>query len=127
MTPFDFLKQIQTGKQDLMKDPQCEKEYVPFVVNRALSYDMDTILFANEMNARHHADKKLQFHYLINIIRARKRPFHKWSKPETSDVIDAVKTFFEYSDRKAAEALRILSKEQVDQIKQKTNKGGMKK
>lgn len=127
MNPFDFVKSIQTGKQDLMQDPQSEKEYVPFVVNKALSYEMDCLMQANEMNQRHHLDKKLQYHYLINIIRARKRPFHKWVKPETSDVIEAIKTFFECSDRKAQEALRLLSTEQVELIQRKTDKGGIVK
>lgn len=126
MNPFDFVKQIQTGKQDLMVDAQAEKEYVAFVVNRALSYELDCILQANEMNRRHHLDRKLQFGYLINTIRARKRPFHKWAKHETSEAIDAIKLFFDFSDRKAHEALRILTTEQIDQIKSKTSKGGLK-
>lgn len=127
MSPFDFVREIQVGKHDLMADPQSEKEYVPFVVNRTLSYELDCVMQANEMNRRHHLDKKLQFGYFINTIRARKRPFHKWAKYETSEAIDAIKLFFDFSDRKAHEALRILSTEQVEQIKQKTSKGGLKK
>lgn len=127
MNPFDFVKQIQTGKQDIMTDALSEKEYVPFVVNRALSYELDCILQANEMNQRHHLEKRLQFSYLLNTIRARKRPFHKWVKPESSDAIEAIKTYFGYSDRKALEALRILTKEQITDIKQKTSTGGVKK
>jgi hypothetical protein len=124
MTPFDFVKEIQYGKNDLMGDPQSEKEYVPFVVNKALSYELDCLMAANEMNQRHHLDKKLQFGYLLNIIRARKRPFHKWIKPETSDAIDAIKTFFDCSTRKAQEHLRILSDDQVTEVIQRTQKGG---
>ncbi len=127
MSPFDFVREIQNGKHDLMTDPQSEKEYVPFVVNRTLSYEMDCVLQANEMNRRHHLDKKLQYHFLINIIRARKRPFHKWAKHESSEAIDSIKLFFDFSDRKAHEALRILSPEQVEQIIRKTDKGGLKK
>lgn len=127
MSPFDFVREIQVGKHDLMADPQSEREYVPFVVNRTLSYELDCVMQANEVNRRHHLDKKLQFGYLINTIRARKRPFHKWAKHETSEAIDAIKLFFDFSDRKAHEALRILSTEQVEQIKQKTDKGGLKK
>ena len=122
--PFDFVKEIQYGKRDLMVDAQSEKDYVPFVVNRALSYEMDCIVQANAMNQRHHVDKKLQFHYLINTIRSRKRPFHKWIKTETSDAIDSIKLLFECSDRKARENLRILTTEQVELIQRKTQKGG---
>ena len=107
MTPFDFVRQINTSKQDLMTDDLTEKEYVPFVVNRTLSYEMDTLMQANEMNTRAHCDKRLQYHYLLSTIRARKRPFHKWSKSVSDDVIDDIKLFYGYSDRKAREALPI--------------------
>lgn len=125
MNPFDYVKEIQVGKHDLIVDAQSEKDYIPFLVNKALSYELDCIMQANEMNTRHHTDKKLQFHYLINIIRARKRSYHKWVKPETSEAIDSIKLLFDCSDRKAQEALRILTDEQVEQIKQKTDKGGI--
>ena len=124
MTPFDFVRQIQTGKQDLMTDDLSEKEYVPFVVNRTLSYELDTLMQANEMNMRTHCDKKLQYHYLLGTIRARKRPFHKWSKSVSDDVIDDIKLFYGYSDRKAREALELLTNEQILQIIEKTDPGG---
>lgn len=127
MNPFDYVKEIQAGKRDIMIDAESEKDYVPFVVNRGLSYEMDCVLYANEMNRRHHLDKKLQFHYLLNTVRARKRPFHKWIKPETSDAMDAIKLIFDCSDRKAREALRILSTEQVESLKLLTQKGGRAK
>lgn len=127
MSPFDFVKEIQAGKRDLIVDAESEKDYVPFVINRALSYEMDCVMQANEMNRRHHVDKKLQFHYLLNTVRARKRPFHKWIKPETSDAMDAIKLIFDCSDRKAREALRILSVEQVEALKLLTQKGGRSK
>src|SRR5574340_1027771 len=127
MNPFDFVREIQSGKKDIMTDDLSEKDYVPFVVNKALSYEMDCVLQANEMNQRHHLDKKLQFAYLLNTVRSRKRPFHKWIKPETSDVIDAIKHVFTCSDRKAYENLRVLTKEQVEHLKLITQKGGRMK
>ena len=124
MTPFDFVKEIQVGKQDLMQDPTNEKAYVSFVVNRALSYELDCVMSANEMNSRYLVDKKLQFHYLLNTIRGRRRPFHKWAKPETSDVIDQLKEFFGFSDKKAYDALSLLSKEDLEELKTRLDKGG---
>lgn len=124
MNPFDFVRQIQSGKQDLMTDPQSEKEYVPFVVNKALSYELDCLAYANEMNQRHHLDRKLQFHYLLNIVRNRKRPFHKWSKPEANEELQSIKLLFECSDRKAAEILHTLTTEQMALVKQATELGG---
>jgi hypothetical protein len=124
MTPFDFVKQIQTGKQDLMTDDLAEKEYVPFVVNRALSYEMDCLMQANEMNMRAHCDKKQQNHYLLATVRARKRPFHKWFKSSKDDLLDDVKLFFGYSDKRALEAIDLLSPQQLQEISEKTDPGG---
>ena len=124
MNPFDFVKQIQSGKQDLMTDPQSEKEYVPFVINKALSYELDCIMPANEMNQRYHLDKKLQFHYLLHIIRGRKRPFHKWVKQETHEDLSAIKTLFECSNKRAVEILKTITPEQLNLIKERTDIGG---
>lgn len=108
-----------------MEDPQSEKDYVPFVVNKALSYELDCIMEANAMNSRHHLDKKLQFGYLRSIIRARKRPFHKWIKKIENEDLAPIKLFWDCSDTKAIEILRILTPEQLLQVKQITDKGGI--
>ena len=76
---------------------------------------------------RHHLDKKLQFHYLINIIRNRKRPYHKFVKPETNEQLNAIKTLFECSDTKAFEILRVLTREQLEQVQSVANMGGKQK
>ena len=62
-------------KKDIMVDDLAEKAYNPFMVNRALSYFQDTVLFANEMNVNHTIDKRLQFDFFINMVRKRKRFF----------------------------------------------------
>ena len=125
LSPFDFVKEIQHSKRNLMAlDPENEKSYVAFLTNKALSYDMDTLLYANEMNQRHHLDKKMQHHYLLNIVRARKRGFHKWLKPVENEALEAVKTYWECSTRKALEALRILTPTQIEALMDLTNKGG---
>jgi len=108
-----------------MVDDLVEKEYLPFIVNRQLSYFQDAIFAANEMNVQSHIDKKLQFHFLLNIIRKRKR-FTKWGKPDVIDDMDAVKEYYGYSNEKARQALSLLSQEELEQIKSKVNKGGRK-
>lgn len=125
MNPFEFVNAINDNKKDLMVDDLVEKEYLPFIVNRQLSYFQDTIFAANEMNVQSHIDKKLQFHFLLNIIRKRKR-FTKWGKPEVIDDMDAVKEYYGYSNEKARQALSLLSQEELEQIKSKVNKGGRK-
>ncbi len=112
-------------KKDLMEDPDTEKQYVPFVVNRTLSYFPDTVAIANEMNKYHHLDSKLQYQFLINIIRKRKR-FSKWIKSELENNIDKVKEYYGYSDAKARQILPLLSTDQLNIIINKVDKGGRK-
>ena len=127
MNPFDYVNEILKGKKQLIVDEVTESEYVPFLVNRSLSYHIDCIAYANEMNRRHHLDKKLQNDFLINTIRSRKRPFAKWIKAEKVEDIECVKTYYGLSDAKAIEALRLLSDEQIQQLKEKTDIGGLRK
>ena len=125
MSPFDYLNSINHSKQDIMVDDLAEKAYVPFVINRSLSYFPDTVVFANEMNRHHHLDNKLQFDFLINIVRKRKR-FSKWNKPELDSDIEAIKEYYGYSNEKARQALSLLSSDQINIIRKKVDKGGRK-
>lgn len=125
--PFDYLNSINTTKKDMMNgtenDALAEKGYNAFVVNRGLSYFQDTISHANEMNRHHHLDNKLQYQFYLNIVRPRKR-FSKWFKKEKSEDLDAVKEYYGYDDSKALQALSVLTAQQLQQIKQKLEKGG---
>jgi len=125
MNPYDYLNSINMTKKDIMVDDITEKSYIPFMINRSLSYFPDTVLFANEMNQYHHLDKKLQFHFFINTIRKRKR-FSKWAKPVKESDLEVVKEYYGYSNEKAKQALTLLSEEQLNLLKQKVYKGGRK-
>ena len=127
MNPFDYVKEILQGKKQLIVDDLTEKDYSPFLTNRSLSYHKDCIMFANEMNRRHHTDKKLQNDFLLNTVRSQKRPFAKWVKSEKSDNIECIKTIYGFSDTKAREALSLLSKEQIQELKEQTRIGGLGK
>ena len=127
MNPFDIVNDILKDKKNLIVDEQTEKEYQPFLINRSLSYHMDCIIYANEMNRRHHLDKKMQNDFLLNTIRSRKRPFAKWIKPVKNDDIECIKTYYGFSESKAREVLNLLSDEQIKQLKQKTDIGGLRK
>ena len=122
MNPFDFLNSINTSKKNLITDDDTEREYNPFLVNRGLSNFIDTVYVANEMNQRHQLDKKMQYDFLRHIVRKRKR-FAKWNKPVKSEDLEAVKTFYQYNNQKAAEALKILTPEALSEIHQKINIG----
>ena len=128
-SPFDYVNAINFTKKDLMTDTEndelAEAAYVPFLTNRGLSYFPDTILYANEMNKLNHLDNKLQFHYLINTIRPKKR-FSKWAKRQDSDDFEAVKEYFKYNNTKTEQALSLLSPDDIKTIKKRLNTGGTK-
>ena len=125
MSPFDYLNAINFTKEDIMIDDITEKQYNGFMVNRGLSYFSDTVAIANEMNMYAHLDKKLQFHFLINIVRKRKR-FSKRNKPDLVRDIEVVKEYYGYSNDEAKQALTLLSPEQIKELEKKVSKGGRK-
>ena len=125
MSPFDFLNEINYGKKNIMIDDITEKQYNSFMVNRGLSYFKDTVVIANEMNINHHLDNRLQFDFLINIIR-RKRRFSKWNKPQIVDDLDVIKEYYGYSNKHAKAVHNLLSSEQIGELRKKVYKGGKK-
>ena len=125
LNPFDYLNSINYNKNDIMKDDVDEDVYVSFLINRSLSYFSDTVSLANIMNQHWMLENKLQYHFLINTIRKRKR-FSKWIKPELESGIEAIKEYYGYNNEKARQALTLLSPEQITIIKEKVNKGGRK-
>ncbi len=125
---FDFLNDINYRKTNSMKDdPDCEKDYIPFNVNRMLSENVDSVLFVNEMNIRFHCDKRLQYEYFINSLRKRKRRANKWLTAESFDDIQCIKEYYNYSTRKAKDALKVLSQDDIECIKKRLFKGGLRK
>lgn len=125
MNPFEFLNTINYTKQDLMEDDLIEKKYLPYMINRSLSYFSDTVAIANEMNRYHHLDYKLQYHFLLNIVRKRKR-FSKWLKPQVEDDVEVIKEYYGYSNDKARQVLTLLTPSQLQELTKKVSKGGRK-
>ncbi len=107
-----------------MSDGTVEpRKYRPFIVNKALSQNLDSVLYANEMNKYYSLDKKMQYDFFINSLKPRKR-FSPWIKRDTLENLDLVKEYYGYSHNKAIAALRILTKSQLDEIKLLLYKGG---
>jgi hypothetical protein len=125
ISPFDFINSISHSKDRLIVDEWSEKQYNPYLVNKGLSYGHDTVIPANEMNSRPHLDKILQYDFLINIIRSKKR-FNKWIKQEKIDDLEVLKEYYGYSTEKAKEVLPLLSPLQLENIRTKIMKGGKK-
>ena len=122
----DYLNSINTGKNNLMDDGDelWEKKYPSYIVNKCLSPFTDTIMLVNEMNRNHHIDKKLQYDFLLNSLKTKKR-FAPWLRSNQSKNLEYVKEYYDFSDEKAKVALDILDDDQISAIKEKTNKGGI--
>lgn len=125
INPFDFVKAITHTKESLIVDEWSERQYRPYIINKSLSFGMDTVIAANEMNQRQHLDNAMQFSFLINIIRPRKR-FNQWLKATKIEDLDVVKQYYKYNSEKAQQALRILTTEQINTIKERLFTGGLK-
>ena len=132
MNPFDFLNSINHSKKDMFDVAESdtsleelERGYSSYHINRSLSYFSDTVDAANIMNRYHHLDNKLQYHFLLNIIR-KKRRFSKWIKADPISDIEVVKQYYGYSNTKAKQALSLLSPDQINIIRQKVDQGGRK-
>jgi hypothetical protein len=125
----DYLNAINFTKVNLLDtdDETWTKKYPPYVINKCLSMFYDCIAQANEMNGYHFLDKKVQFHFYINSIRKRKRFGGKWLSQTKLKDIEYVKEYYGYSNEKAKQALNILTKEQIEVIKESLKKGGRTK
>jgi len=125
MTPFDFVNSITHNKKELFDEEpeQAKKDYSSYIVNKALALYPDCVLYANEMNRLHHLDADIQFKYYLNSIRPMKR-YAKWVKRMDDDNLDVVKQYYGYNNKKAKQALSILSSSEISYIKQLFKKGG---
>lgn len=120
----EIIPSILQTKNNVFSDGEYG-DYKPFIVNRALSYHKDCVLYVNEINIIPGIDADIQYHYLLNTIRPMKRKFQAWQKTEVLKDIEHVKLYFGYSNEKSREALRILNEDQIAEIRAKTNKGGI--
>ena len=123
MNPFDVVNSISSKKQRLI-DETNEKDYNPFMVNRALSYYSDTLMYAQEMNLNYNLDKLMQHDYLFYSIKKGNR-YSKWAKTKPNPDVDVVKECYGYNEERAKEALSILTPAQLKILKQSLEKGGI--
>ena len=138
LTPFTFINSINQGRkgEHLLKDckadesleykdpESAERYYVPFIINRGLSYFKDTALFANEMNIKNQLPARMQYDFYRNIVTPKRR-FSKWGKKaKTSDDINTIKELYNYSQEKAESVYKILTKEQIKELHKISQKGG---
>ena len=118
----DWLNSINFTKDDLSEEI---KSYPPYIVNRCLSGHIDCVMYANEMNMNHHLDKDMQYSFYLNSLRKKKR-FSPWLRKDKVTDLECVKSYYGYSNEKASQALKILTKDQLTFIKQRLDIGGIK-
>ena len=122
----DWLNSLNFTKENLIQeDPSLIKDYPPYIINRCLSGHMDCIMFVNEKNKYHFLDKDIQYEFYLNTLRKRKR-FSPWLRKDKISDLEVVKRYYGYSNEKASQALKILSNEQLNFIKQRLDTGGKK-
>ncbi len=119
----DWLNSINFTKENLIEDPEAISSYPPYIINRCLSGHLDTVLFANEMNKYSNLDKDMQYSFFLYTLRKRKR-FSPWLKKEQIEDLDLVKKHYGYSNEKAKIAVTLLTKTQLEYIRNKHDMGG---
>ena len=120
----DWLNSINLNKNNIIKeDPDTERKYAPFIINKCMSGHLDTVLLANEMNMNHSLSKYLQYDFFLNSVRKKKR-FSPWLRKDKIKNLDVVKQYYGYSNEKATQVLRILTSEQIAFIRSKLEIGG---
>jgi hypothetical protein len=118
----DIIPSLMQTKKDVLEK---ESDYVPYIVNKALSFHYDCILQSNMMNILPNTDKRMQYDFYLNTIRSYKRPFRKWHKAETDEDLTSVMEYYGFSLSKAREALVLLNDSQLSLIKKNLYKGGL--
>ncbi len=122
---FDFVNSVSYNKQDLLANgTHSSNDYVPFVVNRTLSYFPDTVLFANEMNQYSHLSNEQQYYYFLYAVRKNRRFAGKWAKVIANEDLEAVKVYYKLNNQKALEVMKLLRPEQLEMIKKRVHHGG---
>lgn len=126
MKPFDVIKSFTEDKKYIIEDDETKKAYIPFFINKTLSFNVETLLHANEMNLNYGLDKKLQYDYYFHSLKKRKY-FTKFFKRKKDDDLEMIQRYYGYNVTKAKQALTILSEEQLKQIRKKFEEGGIKR
>ena len=121
----DWLNSINFTKENLIEDPSTIKDYAPYVINRCLSGNLDSIMYANEMNKYSFLQKDMQYSFYLNSLRKKKR-FSPWLRKDKVTDLEIIKQYYGYSNEKASNALKILTPEQIKFIKQRLDTGGLK-
>lgn len=123
-TLFDFLNDVSHVKKNILTE-ENESDLSIYMLNRFLSMDITTVMYANEMNQFSHLPKRMQYDYYLHAIKKQKRYF-KYIKYKNQDDVDVIREYYNYNEQRAKEILPIFSKDDLDEMRAKLNKGGTK-
>lgn len=124
---WTWVKSINSNKINLLNDDEVDiKSYQPYIVNKSLSYHWDTALFSNEMNMHFNIPPQSQYLFYLHSIKKGNR-FSRWVKKDAVGDIEYIKKYYECNDSKAYEIINLLSKEQINYIKNKLENCGLNK
>lgn len=124
MSPFEYAGSLSATRDNIWVDGISEKEYNPYMVNRALSYHVDTVMYAQEMNARGHLPPKMQYDFYRLGITSKKKRFSKWHKPEKDEIAQQIAMHYGLSLRQAQQYMTLLNNDEMSIVMEKLNKGG---
>lgn len=118
-TLFDYLNSISFTKEDLsVTDPNFEKTYDIFMINRFLSMSQETVFWAYEMDKMKDLPKVLHYRFLLKAI-PNKRRFFKYEKgasTKNTKLINIVETYYNVGKEKALELVELLNKKQIKDL-----------
>lgn len=114
------------------KKIEIDGEYSQWRTNNSLANHYDLVKVANLMTINHHITDKMHYDFLFNYVRKTNRWFPPESKEEKKarekqeELHDLISNYYKYNAVRTKEVLKILTAEQIDIIKNKNNKGGVK-
>ena len=121
-----WLNSVTFTKQNLIEEEGMEiRTYVPYLMNRILSGHLDCIMYVNELNKYSFLDKDMQYSFYLNTLRKKKR-FSPWLRKDKVTDLEIIKQYYGYSNEKALNALKILTPDQINFIKQRLDIGGIR-
>jgi len=125
---FDYINDLSYGKKDLsrLNPDEFTENYSPYMINKAFSMGIDTLLYANEMNKYPDISKQMHYDYYLFSLKKQKR-FNKWAKEEKNEYLDLVCEYYQITTEKALDLIRILPDTSLENIKAKLNRGGKMK
>lgn len=124
---WELVQEVQTGTRNLVTLSECK--YPAFMVNRALSQHIDTVMFAQMMNYYHELPGEYQMEFYLREVPKKKR-WGKWAKAESYRPADLenIQETYSVNKRQAAKILTRLSEDQLTNIdKLLKNTGGVQR